>query len=116
MDTRKDVPCIFVHCCSAILGVLPASLLAMNFSIERLDLRPIRQPTLHVTATGEILPGDTEKLKVAFDAIDKTGVRDVLLMFDSPGGSLMESLEMGAYIADIPACVRRAKLALTHIV
>ncbi|WP_143071472.1 hypothetical protein [Tranquillimonas rosea] len=36
---------------------------------------------------------------------DKSDVRDVLFLFDSPGGSLMESLRMGNYIADIPAIV-----------
>lgn len=77
----------------------------MDFSIERLDLRPIRQPTLHITATGEIQAGDTEKLKATIDGVDVSDVRDVLFIFDSPGGSLMESLRMGDYIADIPAIV-----------
>lgn len=83
----------------------PASSWAMDFSIERLDLRPIRQPTLHITATGEIQAGDTEKLKATIDGVDVSDVRDVLFIFDSPGGSLMESLRMGDYIADIPAIV-----------
>lgn len=86
-------------------SILPVSLAAMEFSVERLDLRPIREPTLHITANGEILPGDTEKLKAAIDAADTSDVRDVLFMFDSPGGSLIESLELGAYIAEIPAIV-----------
>ncbi len=77
----------------------------MDFSIERLDLRPIRQPTLHITAIGEIQAGDTEKLKAKIEEVDVSDVRDVLIIFDSPGGSLMESLRMGAYIADIPAIV-----------
>ncbi len=87
------------------LSVLPANLAAMEFSVERIDLRPIREPTLHIKASGEILPGDTEKLKAAIDADDTSDVRDVLFMFDSPGGSLIESLEIGAYIAEIPAVV-----------
>ncbi|MCL1630103.1 hypothetical protein M3N55_15355 [Roseibaca sp. V10] len=87
------------------LSVLPASLAAMEFSVERIDLWPIREPTLHIKASGEILPGDTEKLKAAIDAADTSDVRDVLFMFDSPGGSLIESLEIGAYIAEIPAIV-----------
>jgi hypothetical protein len=77
----------------------------MEFSIERLDLRPIREPTLHITATGEILPGDSEKLKAAIEVTDTSDVRDVLFMFDSPGGSLVESLEIGGYISEIPAIV-----------
>ncbi len=83
----------------------PAFSWAMDFSIERLDLRPIRPPTLHITATGEIQSGDTEKLKAAIEGADVSDVRDVLILFDSPGGSLMESLRMGDYIADIPAIV-----------
>lgn len=77
----------------------------MDFSIERLDFRPVRDPSLHITATGEIRPGDTDKLMETIDGADTTDVRDVLFMFDSPGGSVMESLRMGAYIADIPAIV-----------
>lgn len=84
---------------------LPSVLSAMEFSIERLDLRPIRPPSLHITATGPIERGDTEKLKATLLAADKDDVRDVLFIFDSPGGNLMESLEMGSYIADIPAIV-----------
>ncbi|SEO17051.1 hypothetical protein [Palleronia pelagia] len=88
-----------------ILSLLPGGLAAMEFSIERLDLRPIREPTLHITAIGEIVAGDTEKLRTALEAADTSDVRDVLFMFDSPGGSLMESLELGGFIADIPAIV-----------
>lgn len=77
----------------------------MEFSVERLDLGPIREATLHITATGEILPGDTEKLKAAIDAADTSDVRDVLFIFDSPGGSLIESLMLGTYISEIPAIV-----------
>lgn len=77
----------------------------MEFTVERFDLRPIRPPTLHITATGEIRGGDTEKLRAAIEAADRSDVRDVLFIFDSPGGSLVESLEMGAYIADLPAIV-----------
>ena len=83
----------------------PVSLWAMDFSVERLDLRPIRQPTLHITATGKIQAGDTEKLKAAIDSVDVSDVKKVLFIFDSAGGSLMESLKMGDYIADIPAIV-----------
>jgi len=87
------------------LSLLPGGLAAMEFSIERLDLRPIREPTLHITAIGEIVAGDTEKLRAALEAADTSDVRDVLFMFDSPGGSLVESLEIGGYIAEIPAIV-----------
>jgi len=87
------------------LGALCTPAAAMDFSIERIDLRPIRPPTIHVTATGVIESGDTEKLKAAFDTVDKSDVRDVLFMFDSPGGALMESLEMGNFISGLPAIV-----------
>lgn len=85
--------------------MLPASLWAMEFTVERFDFRPIRPPTLQIIATGEIRGGDTEKLKAAIASVDKTDVRDVLFIFDSPGGSLVESLEMGAFVADLPAIV-----------
>lgn len=78
---------------------------AMEFSVERHDLRPIMQPTLHITATGEIRAGDTEKLKAAMSAADVTDVRDVTFIFNSPGGSLIESIDLGEFIADIPAIV-----------
>jgi hypothetical protein len=90
---------------SCLMFILPASLCSMEFTVERFDLRPIRAPTLQVTATGEIRGGDTEKLKATINSVDQTGVRDVLFIFNSPGGSLVESLEMGAYIADLPAIV-----------
>lgn len=95
------LPILFA--CIALL--LPVSAWAMEFSIERFDPRPMRPPTLHITATGPIEAGDTEKLQAVIDGADKMDVRDVLFMFDSPGGSLMESLRMGDYIADIPAIV-----------
>ncbi|GGE29180.1 hypothetical protein GCM10011360_16600 [Primorskyibacter flagellatus] len=88
-----------------IAYLLPSALYAMDFTIERLDLRPIRPPTLHITANGEIRNGDTERLRALVDAADTSEVRDVLFLFDSPGGSLMEGVRMGRYIADIPAIV-----------
>ncbi len=85
--------------------LLPSTLFAMDFTLERLDLRPIRPPTLHITARGEIHSGDTEKLNALLSEADTSEVRDVLFLFDSPGGSLMEGIRMGEYISDIPAIV-----------
>jgi len=48
---------------------------------------------------------NTEKLKAAIDGVDRMDACDVLFMLDSPGGSLMESLRMDAYIAGITAIV-----------
>jgi hypothetical protein len=88
-----------------LLSLLPASLFAMEFTVKRTDLRPIRAPAISITAVGEIRPGDTEKLKAALASVDNRGVRDIIITFDSPGGSLMESLEMGEYIASLAPLV-----------
>jgi hypothetical protein len=88
-----------------LLALVSTSASAMDFSIERIDLRPIREPTLSITATGKIEPGDTGKLAQALASADTLDVRDVRFTFDSPGGSLWESLDMGAFIADMPAIV-----------
>jgi hypothetical protein len=88
-----------------LLTIAPATTSAMEFVVERIDLRPIRQPKLTVTAIGEIQSGDTEKLKAAIAAVDNADVRDILFLLDSPGGSLAESLRMGDFIASLPAVV-----------
>ncbi|OAN71581.1 hypothetical protein A8B83_11730 [Rhodobacteraceae bacterium EhC02] len=88
-----------------LLSLLPASLFAMEFTVKRTDMRPIRAPTISVAAVGEIRSGDTEKLKAALASVDNSGVRDIIFTFDSPGGSLMESMEMGEYIASLSPLV-----------
>ena len=70
-----------------------------------IDLRPIRPPSIMIMASGEIEGGDTQKLRALMDSVDTVEVRDVMIIFDSPGGSLFESLEMADYISSIPAIV-----------
>jgi hypothetical protein len=87
------------HLLLAILVALAGSpALSLDIDVEYLDLRPIRPPTIHVTLTGEIEEGDTQRIKAA---ISPYTVDNALFLFDSPGGSLMEGLEIGRFIQSL---------------
>lgn len=60
-----------------------------------------------ITCRARVLPTvtDVTRPERPFSEADTSEVRDVLFLFDSPGGSLMEGIRMGEYISDIPAIV-----------
>jgi hypothetical protein len=75
---------------------------AMEITVEYTDNRPLFQPTLWVDMKGEIVAGDTERFLAAIKPYAANDVYEVVLQLDSPGGSLLESLELGQTISDFP--------------
>lgn len=74
----------------SLLMALPAS--ALTIEVEVRDLRPIVPLGLTVTLTGPIVDGDADRLRVVLAEHDDPGMRDILVLLDSPGGSLVEGL------------------------
>ena len=72
---------------------------AMEIDIEMIDLRPIQKATLHVSISGEIRTGDADRLEAALSDYDHLDMRDMLFLFDSPGGNLFEGKSIGEIIA-----------------
>lgn len=74
----------------------------MEVASEYTDLRPINPPSLQITLTGEIEPGDVERVQKELSKYLDRDVSRILFVFDSPGGSLIEGLELGRLIANLP--------------
>lgn len=83
-------------------GILTPPVMAATFEVEAIDLRPVRDPTIHVTMTGPIGAGDAARLSALLAQHRRPGMRDILFMMNSPGGSLMEGLAIGQVIAALP--------------
>ena len=76
--------------------------LALEVSSEYTDLRPISPPSLQITLTGEIEAGDVERVGAEVAKYLDRDVSRILFLFDSPGGSLIEGLRLGEFIASLP--------------
>lgn len=85
-----------------VLCLFSRPLFAMEISSEYSDFRPISPPSVHITLTGEIEPGDVERLRAELAKYLDRDVSSILFLFDSPGGSLIEGLELGKFIASLP--------------
>lgn len=96
-------PLALVALALLFVGLLtPSPSSAATFEVEAIDLRPIREPTIHVTITGPIVTGDTDRLSALLAEHRQPGMRDILFLMDSPGGNLTEGLAIGRMIAALP--------------
>ena len=84
---------------STILLGRPSS--AANFEVEIIDLRPIRELTIHIKMSGQIEAGDAAVLSSILIENQHLGMRDILFLMDSPGGNLLEGLAIGQIIASL---------------
>lgn len=85
-----------------VLCLFSRPLFAMAISSEYSDLRPISPPSLQITLTGEIEAGDVARVRAELAKYLDREINDILFLFDSPGGSLIEGLELGKFIASLP--------------
>lgn len=82
--------------------LLPRSSWSMNFEFEYTDYRPVFPPTLRIEMSGEIESGDTLRLREAMLPFANHIVREVVISIDSPGGNVVESMQLGRYIGNLP--------------
>jgi hypothetical protein len=61
----------------------------MTFNVETFDLRPLHGITHQVYATGEIVPGDTERLLQAVQLAKTAAGQEIFINLHSPGGSIV---------------------------
>ena len=87
----------------SLLMALPAN--ALTIEVEVRDLRPIVPLGLTVTLTGPIVDGDADRLRVVLAEHDDPGMRDILVLLDSPGGSLVEGLAIAEIFGSRPEIV-----------
>lgn len=80
--------------------MVPAS--ALEVSVKYTDNRPLFPPTLWVYLNGEILDGDTERLSQAIQPYLSKEIYAGVFTLNSGGGSLVEGMELGHFIADLP--------------
>jgi hypothetical protein len=76
---------------------------SMNFNVEKVDLRPIRSIQYFVYGSGEILPGDADRLSAALRSAGVDQNQDIQIYLDSPGGSVAEGLKLGRLISGLGA-------------
>lgn len=89
---------------SYILVALPAA--AMDI-LARLEMPGDPLPTrLYLKMTGEIVTGDSQKLKEGLGSYDHIRFRELVVHLDSPGGSLKEGLEIAEILRNRPEIVR----------
>ncbi|WP_424988443.1 ATP-dependent Clp protease proteolytic subunit [Microbulbifer sp. S227A] len=74
------------------LAIVPAT--ALTIEAEVRDLRPIAPLGLTLTLTGPIVDGDADRIRAVLAEHADPEMRDILVLFDSPGGSLVEGLEI----------------------
>lgn len=74
--------------------ILPSTVRALEISAEVNDLRPIFPLGLSITLTGPIENGDADRLRAVLSRYDDPDMRDISVELDSPGGSLVEGLEI----------------------
>ncbi len=63
---------------------------------------PTAPPLLNIYIRGEFQKGDTARLRRELARHADKAVRDMAFHFDSPGGALVEGIEMGELIAALP--------------
>lgn len=78
----------------AALLILPLPVRALEISVEVNDLRPLFPLGLSITLTGPIENGDADRLRAVLSQHYDPDMRDIFVEFDSPGGSLVEGLEI----------------------
>ncbi len=78
---------------------------ALEISHKLRDLRPIFPMTLDLVLTGPIEAGDGERLRTILADFHDPALREISLTLDSPGGSLVEGLEIAGILADRPEIV-----------
>lgn len=93
----KRIACLLLSCLALTGGAR-----AVTIDSEYIAGKPLQPPSVSVYIRGEFQTGDTAKLRRELARYANKAVRDMAFYFDSPGGSLMEGLHMGALIADLP--------------
>lgn len=76
------------------LLILPSTVRGLEIIAEVNDLRPIFPLGLSITLTGPIENGDADRLRAVLSRYDDPDMRDINVELDSPGGSLVEGLEI----------------------
>ena len=89
------------------LAALPATALDI---IGHLDTPGEPFPNrLFLKMTGEIVEGDVEKLNEGLTHYDDVTLRELVVYLDSPGGSLVEGLELAKILQS------RSEIVRTHV-
>lgn len=64
--------------------------------------QPAAPPRVYVTFTAEIVPATTEALIASLSDLVNKRVRDIYLMFSTPGGSVMHGMTLYNYLRSLP--------------
>ena len=74
--------------------LFPSSVFPLDIKTEVHDLRPFFPLSLSITMSGSIESGDADRLRVILAQQADPELREISLELDSPGGSLVEGLEI----------------------
>lgn len=91
------IACLLLSLCLALAGGMRA--VAATIESEYVAGSP---PSLSVHIRGELRNGDTGRLRRELARQADRTVRSIAFYFDSPGGVLVEGIEMGELIAGLP--------------
>lgn len=67
---------------------------ALTIEAEYSDLRPFLPANLTITLAGPIVEGDADRLRSVLSGYEDVQMSDILILLDSPGGSLLEALDV----------------------
>lgn len=79
---------------TAIALFFPLCTQALDIETEVHDLRPLFPLSLSITMTGQIENGDADRLRAVLTQYYDPELREISVELDSPGGSLVEGLEI----------------------
>lgn len=84
------------------IGSLLSGAHAADIYAEQSDLGRLRHPALVVHVEGEIAAGDADRLRRVMKSNVTAKQRGVFFAFNSPGGNLLEGVQIGRVIAESP--------------
>lgn len=94
------IACLLLSLCLVLAGGSRAA--AASIESEYVAGDPLSPPVLNVYIRGEFRNGDIARLRRELARHADKAVRDMAFYFDSPGGALVEGIEMGEFIATLP--------------
>jgi hypothetical protein len=96
----RTILTITLCCACAVYG--PKKTEAAVIEVEYSNLGILIYESMVVHISGEILPGDAQRIGDAVDDNVRSEQRGIIFSFDSPGGNLLEGVKIGRLISNRP--------------
>ena len=103
--TVSQMPGLLRILCFMIIAAFASRADAVTSEIEYDDFGPMGD-FLSVDLSGPIEPGDASRLRLEISKFDIQPATQIYFSFNSPGGSVLEAMRIGRFIASLPHGVK----------